>query len=402
MTGAVAHAAATRTSAVLDLIARVGADQALVPEELGPLSPDAEAALPAVWAAYERHWQRFCGTRLDPMFSALCQPSCQTGLVRVTSAAPVVVVGTGPSLGAALDELRQRRHAMHLVTSPRGAEVLAAAGLVPDLVLIEHQSALDAQFSVGDRAHRPSGVLAAVPFVAADARTPAALVEGIAPERLFVPDPLPTWGLWPATAVALALGAGAAGVGLVGIDLGTRATPDASQAPLADLLGLLAASAAVPCVDLSATGALKAHWTPGALEALTTGGMASPLTLDARPWTPTSARRAQAAAAWHRLAPLVVTATDTLAAAVAVRDGDRSASACQRMLGHLDALVVAGAAEATRVDVQEGLGVSFLPRYWRSAPDWSLGPALWRAAALASHELLGQHRALGALLERSA
>lgn len=402
MTAAVAHAAGTRTRVVLDLVARTGADHALVPAELGPLSPEAEAALPAVWAVYEQHWQRFCGTRLDPMFSALCHPSRQTGLVRVTSAAPVVVVGTGPSLAPALDGLRQRRHAMHLVTSPRGAEVLAAAGLVPDLVLIEHQSALDAQFSVGDRAHRPSRVLAAVPLVAADARTPEALVAGIAPERLFVPDPLPTWGLWPATAVALALGAGAAGVGLVGIDLGTRATPDASQAPLADLLALLAARAAVPCVDLGATGAHKPHWTPGALDALTTGGAASPLALDARPWTSTSARRAQAAAAWHRLAPLVATATDTLAAAVAVRDGDRSAAACRRVVRQLDALVAAGAAEATRVDVQDVLGASFLPRFWRTAPEWTLGPALWRAAALASHELLGQHQALGTLLERSA
>ena len=54
-----------------------------------------------------------------------------------------------------------------------------------------------------------------------------------------------------------------------------------------------------------------------------------------------------------------------------------------------------------RVDVQEGLGASFLPRYWRTAPDPSLGEGLWRAAALASHELVQQHRSLGVLLERA-
>lgn len=391
----------TPAEAVLDLVERIGTDRALAPGDLGPLPGIAAAALPAFWAAYERHWGGFCGARLDPMFCTLGHPAVHAGRLRALDGAPVVVAGTGPSLAPAIPALRRLRQALHLVTSPRGAEVLAEAGLVPDLVVVEHQSALDAQFSVGERAHRPSRVLAAVPLVASEARTPAALLDGIPADRLFVPDPQPTWGLWPATAVALALGAGAR-VGLVGIDLGTRARPDAAQAPLADLFGLMAGAAAGPCVDLSATGAPKEHWTPGTLDGLAAEGPVAPLALDTRPWRSASARHEQAAAAWRRLAPLAAQAADTLAAAIAVRDGDRSPAACRRVVSHLEALLVAGTELETRVDVQEGLGLSFLPRFWRTAPEPSLGARLWRAAALASHELVQQHHTLGVLLERTA
>ena len=401
MTDALVSVTGTRVDAVLDLVERIGRDRALVPADLGPLRPDAAAALPAFWASYERHWGGFCGTCLDPMFSALRHPARHTGSLRLTSGGPVVIVGTGPSLAPALPALRRLRQALHRVTSPRGAAALAEAGLVPDLVVIEHQTALDAQFSVGERAHRPSHVLAAVPLVAAEARTPAALLEGIPVDRLFVPDPLPTWGLWPATAVALALAGGAAHVGIVGIDLGTRAMPDEGQAPLADLLGLLAGTTAARCVDLGATGAVKPHWTPGTLDALAAGGPVGPLGLDTRPWCTPSARHERAASTWHRLTPIVAQAAEALEAAVAVRDGDRSPQACGRVARALAALLAAGAMPQIRVDVQEGLGASFLPRYWRTAPDPSLGAGLWRAAALASHELVQQHRSLGVLLERA-
>jgi hypothetical protein len=100
--------------------------------------------------------------------------------------------------------------------------------------------------------------------------------------------------------------------------------------------------------------------------------------------------------------PLIAQAADTLAAAVVVRDGDRSPHACRRVADGLDSLVAAGARLELRVDLQDGLGAAFLPRFWRRAPDHSLGPLLWRAAALASHELLEQHRTLGAVLERAA
>src|SRR5690606_22642579 len=109
------------------------------------------------------------------------------------------------------------RSRLHVVTSPRGAELLAQHGLAPDLVLIEHRTALDAHHSVTEARDRGVEGLKLAPLVAAEWRTPAALLEGVSPGRLFVPEPLPTWGCWPATAAALAVQGGALRIGLLGI-----------------------------------------------------------------------------------------------------------------------------------------------------------------------------------------
>ena len=387
---------------VLDLVERIGRDYALVPTELGTLSPAAAEALPGLWAAYQRHWGGFCGARLDPMHAALGHPARMTGTIRVPAGDTVIVVGTGPSLGPALPTLCRVRPAVHLVTSPRGADALAEAGLVPDLVYVEHETALDAQFSVGDRAHRASRALAAVPLVASDVRTPAALLDGIAVDRLVVPEAAPSWGLWPATAVALAIGGGAGQVALLGIDLGTRARPDPRFAPLADLLGLLGRAAGVPCVDLGPGGAAKAHWTPSTIDALAGVSRRGPLVVDGRPSISRSTRQARAAAVWRRLHPVAALASETLVAAGAVRDGDRSRAAVARVAAGLARLVDAGDSLDVRVDVQDGLGATFLPRFWRTPPDLTLGPALWRAAAMAGHEIVRQHRSLASVTECAA
>ncbi len=384
---------------VLDLVEHIGSDHAMTQADLDPLPPDAAAALPALWAAYQQHWGGFCGTRLDPMFWSLTHPARLTGAVRVTDRASSVVVGTGPSLAAALPALQRLRPALHLITSPRGAEVLAMAGLVPDLVVVEHQTALDAQFSASDQSHRRSYALAAVPLVAADVRTPAGLLASVSAERLFVPDPWPSWGLWPATAVALALRAGAGRVCLVGIDLGTVAHPDPAHATLRDLLAVLARHAPVACLDLGAGGARKPHWTLSTVETVASDRAVEPMRLDARPWLTPAERRCRATELWQRLRPLGTRAQATLAAAGAVRDGDRSVGIVQRMSDALGELLAARQELNTRIDVQDGLGVSFLPRLWRTPPDLGLGPQLWRVAALASHEFVAQHRTLGHRLE---
>lgn len=385
---------------MLALFARIGRDHAIAHEELSPLDPAVSAALPRMWAAYEQHWRRFSGSQLDPQFSHLDHPARITGTVRVTDGAPVVVVGTGPSLTSALPDLRRLRSGLHIFTSPRGAEVLASAGIVPDLVLVEHQSALDAHFSLRDQPHRPSQGLA--PLVAADSRTPAALLRDVPADRLFVPDPLPTWGLWPATAVSLGLLSGARSLALLGIDLGSRERPDPLQAPLRDLLDLLAAETSVACLDLGSSGARKPHWLGATLEHIAAGGAVQPLRLEARPRPPAAARHADALAAWQRLAPLAADALVTFNAACQVRDGDTSARGQATMVDGFDRLLSAGAATAARIDVQDTLGASFLPRFWRTPPDPALGGLLWRPAALASHELVHQHRALGQRLERGA
>jgi len=398
MTLPVAPPAAPALS-VLEVLTRIGDDHALSAAEIDPVDTDAAPTVTDFWALYEEHWRGFTGARLDPMFHALTHPARQAGALHVPGGAPCVVVGTGPSLGAALPELQRLRPAIHLITSPRGAEVLAAAELVPDLVVVEHQTALDAQFSVGERAHRPQRALARVPFVAADVRTPAALLEDVPAARLFVPDPWPSWGLWPATAVALALAGGAGRVGLIGIDLGRRESPDPAHAPLRALLGLIAARARVPCLDLGDGGAAKVHWTRSTVAAVAALAPVPPLHLAARPWISRADRRLLAFERHRRLGPIATLAAATLAAAGAMRDGDRSVAAGRRLRVHLADLLACGRDRATRIDVQDGLGVSFLPRYWRTPPDLDRATALWRPAALVSHELVAQHRALARHLE---
>src|SRR5262245_20294231 len=122
-------------SRALSLIEEIGRDHALMKSELANM-PELNGA----WSSYETHWRRFCGTRIDPQFHRLRHPARWTGSVRIADRAPVVVVGTGPSLKQQLDDLRRVRSAVHIFTSPRGAQVLAEAGIDADLILIEHQT----------------------------------------------------------------------------------------------------------------------------------------------------------------------------------------------------------------------------------------------------------------------
>jgi hypothetical protein len=294
-----------------------------------------------------------------------------------------------------LPELRRVRPGVHLFTSPRGADALAEVGLVPDLVIIEHQTALDAHFSASDLSHRRTRTLSRAPLVAVDAKTPPALLADVHPDRVLVMDPLPTWGLWPATAAALALASGTHAVALVGVDLGTRFRPDPAHAPLRDLLGVLAARTDVSCVDVGAGGALKPNWHLATLERVSGSRTARALDVDGRAWLTVAERHARAADAHRRMAPLVEQAEATLAAACLVRDGASGGDVATLRTRLVDLL-----AEALprRVDVQEGLGAAFLPRFLRTAPDLELGRSLWRPAALAAHELIQQYRTLGARL----
>lgn len=386
-----------RTAATLALVELVGSDRAIHVDEVTSTAgtPGTEpGTLGAMWEIYSRYWRRFTGARLDPQFERLEHPARMTGGMTVTDGAPVVVVGTGPSLRRMLPELRRVRAGVHLFTSPRGADALAEVGLIPDLVLVEHQTPLDAQFSVQERWHRGRHAIARVPWVAADARTPAALLEAVPTDRLFVPTLMPSWGLWPATAAALALGTGTRAVALLGIDLGTTEQPDPAHAPLRALLGLLATHSDVSCVDAGHNGARKPRWVTDSLEALAAGGVARPLVVSTRPWVSPDERLADAVRLAEAIEPLAAHASSTLAAACAVRDGDESAVAFGALVDRLTALLAAGDRMENRIDVQDGLGASFLPRYWRVPPDPALGHRLWRPAALAAHEIVGQYRAL--------
>lgn len=370
------------------LLEAIGSDRYLAIEECREGS--APARLEA-WALYAGGFGRYCETRLDPQFHRLRHPARFVGRLEPHSA-PVVVVGTGPSLGVALPDLRRLRQRVRIATSPRGAEALRAAGLVPDLVLVEHRTALDAHHSARHGRDGLDHPLRDVPLVAAEWRTPPALLEGLG-ARVFVPDDLPTWGAWPATLAAMALQAGAARVGLLGIDLGSQTAPDPAFAPMARLLGLIAQWSPVPTLDCGTLGAAKPHWTRAPLDELAEGGPCPPFSAVLRPAPDARSRRAAAQALVGRLEPAVERSRVLLADAGRARSLDapmKLDGAAELLSWREDRLL--------RIDLQEGLGLSFLPRLWRTGISTRLGDAAWRPVLLATHELVGQADALAAEL----
>ena len=363
----------------------IGTDRYLTIEELGAATGE-HPQVQEAWSLYRGSFDGFCETGLDPQCHRLVHPARTTGALESVDGEPVLLFGTGPSGIAALPSLARMRDRIRLFTSPRGAELLAAHGLVPDLVLVEHRTAIDAHHAA--RHVRDAGVdpLRTAPLVAADWRTPRALLTGVAPERLFVPEPLPTWGLWPATAVALAANAGAARIGLIGIDLGTTQRPDRTFAPLTGLLELLSHLVTADTIDCGAAGARKRGWSVGNLDALAADGPIAPLSIRRTRAASIGDRVNAARDTRHRLSPIVDRARCHLSLALRARSG-------HRVNGLEDAaseLLSWAAAVEARVDLQEGLGLSFLPRLWRTGIDLALGPALWRPIVLATHELVGQ------------
>ena len=345
----------------------------------------------SAWDIYGTQFQRFTGATLDPLFHRLAHPATQLGGVRLDPGTAVVVVGTGPSLLDQIDALTRLRGRVRIFTSPRGAEVLLPHGIVPDLVVVEHQTALDAHHSarhLGDCAHP---VLASCPLVAADWRTPAALLAGVPDASLFVPSPLPTWGLWPATAVAMAIEAGAARVALLGVDLGTEADPDPAHAPLAAVLGLLARISPIVALDCGPGGAPKRGWLKASIHearGVAVRGLCE-TTLHLAPRA--GDRLAAAAADLQALAPVVERARVLLEIATAARAGSADDATVERGVMEMMAW---GDDPRVRVLVQEGLGASLMPRLWRIGIDLSLGRALWRPLLLGTHELVRQADAL--------
>jgi hypothetical protein len=370
----------------LRLLADIGADRYSSLAEIVATS-HGDAWAQDAWRVYDEHFDRFTGALLDPEFERFRHPAAQTGTLELRKDTAVLVVGTGPSLnvhGHALQAVRER---LVIFTSPRGAASLCAFGLTPDLVIIEHASSVDADLSLEFAVH---AALPANTWIAAERRTPAALLHGVDPQRLFIPDEWPGWGCWPATAVALALRSGCGRVGLLGVDLGTQDIPDPRLAPTAALLGLLAATGEADCLDVGG-GAPKHEWRAGTLETLC--GHGSPrFHVDLRP-IDADASVAEAAQ-WRSQSDAVITcARQALVMAEAARDSGAPESA----------LRAAGLMMSWRsnddfaVGVERVLGASFLPRLWREGLNAG-SERPWRPVILALYELLAQADRLDAAL----
>ena len=350
----------------------------------------------AAWQVYEHHFHSFTGATLDPQFHRLSHPGARTGSLRLDSGTSVVVVGNGPSLRPNISGLKRLQGRARIFTSPRGAEALLPHGIVPDLVLVEHQTALDAHHSARHLQDCTQEVLGACPLVAADWRTPAALLAGVGREALFVPAPLPTWGLWPATATALAMEAGASRVALLGIDLGTAAEPSDVHAPLSALLALLARLAPIVALDCGPGGAMKRGWLKAAIDEAAGAPVKGICehTLHAGPSVDERLHAPSAGLLAH--GPMIERARDLLVLALDARAGHARATVALLEAGTTEILGWREEVER-RTFVQEELGVSFLPRLWRTGIDAGLGPALWRPLMLATHEFVRQAEALTAV-----
>jgi len=350
------------------------------------------------WSLYRTGFGGYCETRLDPQGHRLVHPARHVGMLESLRDERVLVFGTGPSALAAVGTVARMRDRLRLFTSPRGAEVLAACGIVPDLVVVEHRTAVDAHHAARHLRDANADPLGTASLVAAEWRTPRALLAGVPLDRLYVPDPLPTWGLWPATAVALAAAAGAARIGLLGIDLGSARQPDPVFAPLARLLGLLARLVSCETIDCAPGAARKPGWSVEGLEAMASDGSLARLRVRRRPAPTTAERLGAARQTLDRLRPLVERARHILTLGLRARAGwhvaglDDAVSEILSWAGDRDA----------RIDLQEGLGLSFLPRFWRTGIDSDLGRALWRPLVLAMHELTAQADRLDAMTKRVA
>jgi hypothetical protein len=372
----------------------LGSDRYLTPAEV-ERATDSHPLIPTAWDAYRQHFHEFAGTALDPLFHRLTHPSRRYGSIHLESGTAVVIVGTGPSLRRNIARLKQLEGRVRIFTSPRGAEALLPHGIIPDLVLVEHQTALDAHHSARHLGDCPDEVLSACPLVAADWRTPAALLRGVSGDALFVPASLPTWGLWTATAAAMAVEAGASRVALLGVDLGTAAEPDAAHLPLAAVLALIARLAPVVMLDCGAGGSTKRGWLKASIEEAAGVSVAGVCDISTHHAPPMQERFEEARAALAAHGRLVEHARGLLALAAETRTGNI------RPLAHLDAAVremMAWRQEMpVRLFAQECLGLSFMPRLWRLGIDPALGRAMWRPLMLAMHELVRQADELGGI-----
>jgi len=351
---------------------------------------DTEAPLAnRMWEVYVAEFGCLVGATGDSAFRRFDHPARQTGRVVWPAGSAVLVVGTGPSLFTRQDELRRVRDRFSLVTSLRGASALEALGLVPDLVLMCEASPLDATLTLQTaRAAGLPAVLGAAPgpLVAADERTPRELVDDLPPDRLFVPEHCPSWGWWPAAAVAMALQGGSRTVALLGVDAGSRDGEHGSFQPLVALLELLAALGTLEGVDFfdcGVDGAPKVGWLPRPLGDV--HGSASPQVEVERAARPTVRERlADERQTLERIKDLVVNVRD-LYQGTAGRGSRASEMLWDEMLEW-------GEDPWLRRAMQERLGLTFLPAFWRLARSetTSRSRARTQAIVLALDELFTQ------------
>jgi hypothetical protein len=368
-----AHAAATGFP--FDLYRAIGDDRYVTPGELPPESGDAGRAL---WEVYDRHFGRFTGAGLDPAFSRFVRADVPFGHPRFPAGSPVVVAGGGPGLDAAASDLRAVRARVVVVSDPAGAAALQRHGLTPDLVLIEREP--------GGREDAPGGetlMLGSRVALLIEPSAPIAAFERGAGIRRLARD-LPSWGVWAATAVAVALRGGATRLVTLGLD----GTTDADERARTDaLLAALAQHTAAECLEVGPQSG-RAGWWPVSWPNVVPIDAPASATLTWHDVGGADLLRAEAERDLLFLAPLLPHAREALALARRARAGETVSS--RDLCRAIEMLLVWGADPSIRWALQRALGLTFLPRLWRTGVSMATPQRLWRPLVLALHELVEQ------------
>jgi glycosyltransferase involved in cell wall biosynthesis len=370
----------------------VGGDRYLSHAEL---PAEAAAATRTIWEIYDRLFGRFTGAGLDPLFHRFAHPPARRlAAPAFPRGVPMVIAGAGASLESSIDELRRIRDRVLLVSSWRGALTLQSHGMHADLVLVEQPNVFDAQAAADDRRFSEPARLHPFTKVLAQPAAPPDLLKDLDADACRLATGLPTWGLWPATMTALALEANVPAIGLV---------LDPPQPPLLALLELLAQAAPGACRDCVAGTPAKRGWTRTSLQSFAEIWAAQPSNVQELTWRHERPNALLLEEARHDLATmrtLLPDAHEALAVALQARAGnvprDRSLTRA------IELMLAWGADPHLRTVLQRGLGLSFLPRFWRTGIRIGHDPQLWRPLVLALHELTTQADRLIALVDPSA
>jgi hypothetical protein len=365
---------AVTTGFPFDLYRAIGDDRYVTPGELPPEAGDTGRAL---WEVYDRHFGRFTGAGLDPGFTRFVRGDVPFGQPSFPPRTPVFVAGPGPGLAAAADELRAVRGRVLVLSCPAGAAALQRLGLAADLVVLEREPA-------GRPEPAATDLVALGPRTALLVDPSAALApfERTAGTRRLARD-LPSWGLWPATVAAVALRGGATRlvtVGLDGADADERARTDA-------LLSALAGHGEAECFEVGSQ-VTRAGWWPTSWPNVVPADAPATAALSWHDVGGPGLLRAEAERDLLFLAPLLPHAREALALARRARAGE--AIPGRDLTRAVEMLLVWGADPSIRWALQRALGLTFLPRLWRTGVSMAAAERLWRPLVLALHEMVEQ------------
>jgi len=369
------NAHATAAGFPFELYRAIGDDRYVTPGELPPESGEAGHAL---WEVYDRHFARFTGAGLDPGFARFLRADVPFGQPRFPAGSPVVVAGAGPGLDAVADDLRAVRARVIVVTNPSGAAALQRHAISPDLVIIEREP--------GGRDDAPGAESLALGHQSAlliEPAAPIAAFERGASVRRLARD-LPSWGVWAATAVAIALRGGATRLVTLGLD----GRADADERERSDaLLSALAIHSEAECLEVGPQSG-RAGWASGSWSTVVPIDAPGSAALTWHDLGGAALLRAEAERDLLFLAPLLPHARQALALARRARSGEPVGS--RDLCRAIEMILVWGADPSIRWTLQRALGLTFLPRLWRTGVSMASPQRLWRPIILALHELLEQ------------